>query len=254
MEQIRCNNCDTHFEGNFCNSCGQRSIGNHRLQMQEVVADFFDNTFNLHKGFFFTLWKLFVIPGKVAQAYIDGKRRKYTNPTRFMVIGLAFQTFIDYWFKTTEVIEQEKYYYFSFLSESMNNSMEIWNVKLAVEYILLSNLFMIVLLPLLLYFLFKPLKYNYTELLSTSFYFFPAILFITMPFLFVTKVLLDIYVSKEVIIFIFTGYLFWSYLSFFKSMKWVQRTMRFAFVVIIFMFIRIAVLPWALSIIYLQTP
>ncbi|MAD97155.1 MAG: hypothetical protein CMB99_07515 [Flavobacteriaceae bacterium] len=253
MTQILCKNCENKYQGDFCNSCGQRNIGNHRLQMNEVIADFFDNTFNLHKGFFFTLYKLFISPGTVAKAYIDGKRKRYTNPTRFMVIGLAFQSFIDYWFKTTEVIEHEEYYYFSFLSEAMNSSMEIWNVKLAVEYILLSNLFMIILLPVLLYFLFKPLKYNYTELLSTSFYFFPAILFITMPFLFVTKVLLDIYVSKEVIIFIFTGYLFWSYLSFFKAMKWPQRFLRFTAVIGIFMFVRIAVLPWILSILYLQT-
>ena len=253
MEQVRCKNCDTLYQGNFCPHCGQRHIANNRLQMKEVIADFFDNTFNLHKGFFFTLWKLFVIPGKVAQAYIDGKRKRYTNPTRFMVIGLAFQTFIDYWFKTTEVIEQEEYYYFSFLSEAMNNSMEIWNVKLAVEYILLTNLFMIVLLPALMYFFFKPLKFNYTELLSTSFYYFPAILFITMPFLFVTKVLMDIYVAKEAIIVIFTVYLFWSYLSFFKTMKWPQRLIRFASVIAIFMLMRIAVLPWVLSNVYPQT-
>lgn len=252
MTKNDCKNCNQNFEGNFCNNCGQRNIGNNRLQMKEVIADFFDNTFNLHKGFFFTLWNLFIKPGKVAQAYINGSRKCFTNPTRFMVIGLAFQTFIDYWFKTTEVIEQVEYYSFSFLSEGINNSMEIWNVKLAVEYILLTNLFMIVLLPALLYVLFKPLKYNYTELLSTSFYFFPTVLFINMPFLFVTKVLMDIYVVKEAIIFIFTAYLFWSYQSFFKAMKWPQRLIRFTLVVAIFMFMRIVILPWVLSIIYLQ--
>lgn len=253
MKQIQCKNCNTLYKGNYCNSCGQRNIGNKRLQMKEVITDFFDNTFNLHKGFFFTLWNLFIKPGEVALAYVNGSRKRYTNPTRFMVIGLAFQTFIDYWFKTTEVIEQEEYYYFSLLSEAMNSSMEIWNVKLAVEYILLTNLFMIVLLPVLLYYLFKPLKYNYTELLSVSFYYFPAILFITMPFLFVTKVLMNFYVTKEAIIIIFTSYLFWSFLSFFKAMKLPQRLIRFTLVVSIFMFIRIAVLPWLLSIIYLQT-
>lgn len=250
MEQIHCKNCGNSFKGNYCNVCGQREIGNNRLQINEVIADFIDNTFNIHKGFFFTLWSLFIRPEKVAHAYINGSRKRYTNPTRFMVIGLAFQTFIDYWFKTTDVIAQEKYYYFSFLSKAMNTSMEIWNVKLAVEYILLTNLFMIILLPFLLYLIFKSLKYNYTELLSTSFYFFPAILFITMPFLFVTKVLLDVYVTKEAIIFIFTGYLLWSYLSFFKSMKLPHRLFRFLVAVAIFMFVRIVILPLVLSYIY----
>lgn len=254
MEVTHCKNCNTSFQGNFCNSCGQRAIGNSRLKMTVVIQDFFDNTFNLHKGFFFTLWHLLLRPGNVAQSYIDGKRKRYTNPTRFMVIGLAFQAFIDYWFETTEVIKQEQYYYFAFLSESMNTSMEIWNVKLAVEYILLTNLFMIVLLPATLYVLFKPLHYNFTELLSSSFYFFPTILFLTMPLLFITKVLMGIYVSKEVIIFIYTAYLFWAYLSFFNRMRVHIRVIRFFLAYTILMSLRVFFLPWILSLIYLQTP
>lgn len=254
MEVTQCKNCNTTFQGNFCNACGQRVIGNSRLKMTAVIQDFFDNTFNLHKGFFFTLWHLLLRPGRVAQSYIDGQRKRYTNPTRFMVIGLAFQAFIDYWFETTEVIKQDQYYYFAFLSETMNTSMEIWNVKLAVEYILLTNLFMIVLLPATLYILFKPLQYNFTELLSSSFYFFPTILFLTMPFLFITKVLMGIYTSKEAIIFIYTAYLFWAYLSFFKSMRFHVRLLRFFFAYAILMSLRVFFLPWILSLIYLQTP
>ena len=250
MAKVLCKNCHQSFEGNFCNHCGQRKIANRRLQINEVIADFFDNTFNIHKGFFFTLWNLLLKPGKVAQSYIDGQRKAYTNPTRFMVIGLAFQTFIDYWFETTDIIKNETYFQFSFLSDAMNTSMEIWNVKLAVEYILLSNLFLIALIPFLLYLTFKPLKYNYTELLSASFYYIPTILFITMPFLFVTKVLMGIYVSKEVIIFIFVGYLFWSFLSLFKKMVFTQRLLRLVLAIGLFMLIRTLFLPFILSYLY----
>jgi len=250
MTRNLCKNCNQSFEGNFCSNCGQRKIANKRLHIKEVIVDFFDNTFNIHKGFFFTLWNLFIKPGKVAQAYIDRKRKSYTNPTRFMVVGLAFQTFIDYWFQTTEIIKQDDYFYFSFLSEAMNTSMEIWNVKLAVEYILLTNLFNIVLFPFLLYITFKPLKYNYTELLSASFYYIPTILFITMPFLFVTKVLMGIYVSKEVIILIFVGYLFWSFLYLFKKMVFTQRLLRLVLAIGLFMLIRTLFLPFLLSYFY----
>lgn len=250
MEKSLCKNCNQSFEGNYCNHCGQRKIANKRLHLKEVVLDFLDNTFNLDKGFFFTLWSLFIRPGKVAQSYINGQRKVYINPTRFMVIGLAFQTFIDYWFETTDVIKNEEYYHFSFLSDTMNASMEIWNVKLAVEYILISNLFMIVFIPFLLYITYKPLKYNYTELLSASFYYIPTILFITMPLLFITKVMMGIYVSKEVIIFIFTGYLFWSFLSLFKKMSFLNRFFRLLISIGIFMLIRIIFLPFILSYLY----
>ena len=150
MNQQKCKNCQNIFDGAYCHNCGQRDIGNQRLQMGEVINDFFDNIFNLHKGFLFTFWNLIIIPGSVAHSYINGKRKTFTNPTRYMVIALAFQTFIDYWFKTTDVIKNETYYTFSFLSNSLNKSMEIWNIKLAVEYILLTNLFMIILIPALL--------------------------------------------------------------------------------------------------------
>lgn len=249
MNEIKCKNCQNSFTGNFCSNCGQRHIGNKRLQMREVINDFFDNTFNLHKGFFFTMWKLLITPGKVAHAYINGQRKSFSNPTRYMVIALAFQTFIDYWFKTTDIIENETYFYFSFLSEELNKSMQIWNVKLAVEYILLTNLFMIVLLPALFYFAFKALKLNYTELLTTSFYFFSTILFITMPFLFITKVLIGIYVSKEVIIVIFMSYLLWSNMQFFNKIHIWKRLLKIVLVIAVFMAIRVFCLPLIMSLI-----
>jgi len=250
MSYLECQNCQRSFEGKYCSNCGQRFIGNKRLKMREVIDDFLDNTFNLHKGFFFTFWNLIVKPGYVAQSYINGQRKMFTNPTRYMVIALAFQTFIDYWFKTTDVIENETYYRFSFLSDRINDSMEVWNVKLAVEYILLSNMFMILLIPALLYLVFRELNYNYTELLIVSFYFIPTILFITMPFLFVTKVIFGVFVSLEFITFIFISYLLWSHLLFFRMVPLWLRLLKILMVVIIFMITRILLLPFILSLIY----
>ena len=250
MNNQICRNCQNTFEGNYCSNCGQRNIGNQRLQMLEVINDFFDNTFNLHKGFFYTFWKLVITPGEVAHAYINGQRKLFTNPTRYMVIALAFQTFIDYWFKTTDIIKNETYYVFSFLSTETNKSMEIWNIKLAVEFILFSNLFMIIMVPGLFYLFFKSLKFNYTELLATNFYFIPSILFFTMPILFVTKVIFGIFVSKELIIFIFISYMLYSNLSFFKMVPFRTRLLKILLVIIIFMIIRILFLPFIFTLIY----
>lgn len=253
MKTNNCNNCHQPFIGNYCSHCGQRDIANQRLQMVEVVNDFFDNTFNFHKGFFYTFWNLMITPGKVAHSYINGQRKLFTNPTRYMVIALAFQTFVDYWFKTTEVIENDPYFYFSFLSAEINKSMELWNVRFAVEYILFSNLFMIVVMPGLFHFLFKYLSYNYTELLATSFYFIPSILFITMPFLFITKVVLGINVSKDIIIMLFISYMIWSNLSFFKSVPFWPRLLKILIAIIIFMILRIFFLPYLFTLIYRLT-
>jgi hypothetical protein len=249
MNSQICKNCSSDFIGNFCSHCGQRSIANKRLQIREVLQDFLDNTFNIHRGLFFTFYNLIIRPGKVGHTYLEGQRKTYTNPTRYMVIALAFQTFIDYWFETTEVIKNDKYFNFSFLSEQINESMEIWNVKLAVEYLLFTNLFQIVVIPALFYVLFKFLNFNYTELLTVSFYFNPTILFINMPILLITKVVFGIYISKEIIILIFLAYLIWSNLSFFKVVPFWNRLLRILTAIGIFMFLRVFLLPYVLSLI-----
>lgn len=248
MTSQTCKNCNSDFTKNFCSHCGQRSIANKRLQISEVLHDFFDNTFNIHKGLFYTFYYLIIKPGKVGHTYLEGKRKTYTNPTRYMVIALAFQTFIDYWFETTEVIKKDSYFKFSFLSQQINDSMEIWNVKLAVEYLLFTNLFQIVTIPALFYLFFKFLHFNYTELLTVSFYFNPTILFINMPILLITKVVFGIYISKEIIILIFLVYLIWSNLSFFKAVPFYSRLVRILAVIGIFMFLRVFLLPYLLSV------
>jgi hypothetical protein len=223
MTKQICKNCKYNFEGTFCSQCGQRNIANKRLQVKEVLNDFLDNNFNIHKGFFFTLWKLISSPSNVAHAYISGQRKTFTNPTRYLVIALAFQTFIDYWFKTDEILKNDEYFYFPFLSQQLNNSMELWNIKLAIDYALLSSLFEVLIFPAVLYFLFKSLKLNYTELLTTNFYYIATSTFITMAFLFITKVIFNVFVSIEFIASVVTLYIAWAYLSFFKSTPFFSR-------------------------------
>ncbi|MFC0603635.1 DUF3667 domain-containing protein [Winogradskyella pulchriflava] len=247
METQNCHNCQHSFEGNFCNHCGQRNIGNNRLRIREVVNDFFDNTFNLHKGFFFTFWKLIVSPGKVAHAYIKGQRKRFTNPTRYLVIALAFQAFMDYWFKTDEILEKDEYFYFPFLSERLNNSMELWNIKLTIEFSLLSSLFEVLLFPIIFYVLFRSLKLNFTELLTTNFYYISTSTLITMTILFVTKVLFDVFVSIEFIALLLLIYVSWAYLSFFKTTPLWIRSLKIGVGIAFFLIMRVFVLPFTLS-------
>lgn len=247
METQNCHNCEHSFEGNFCNHCGQRNIGNNRLRIREVVNDFFDNTFNLHKGFFFTFWKLIVSPGKVAQAYIKGQRKRFTNPTRYLVIALAFQAFMDYWFKTDEILENDEYFYFPLLSERLNNSMELWNIKLSIEFSLLSSLFEVLLFPIIFYVLFRSLKLNFTELLTTNFYYISTSTLITMTILFVTKVLFDVFVSIEFIALLLLIYVSWAYLSFFKTTPLWIRSLKIGVGIAFFLIMRVFVLPFTLS-------
>jgi hypothetical protein len=46
------NNCETDFEGNYSFNCGQIDSANSRLVLSDIIKYFFDNIFNIHKGFF----------------------------------------------------------------------------------------------------------------------------------------------------------------------------------------------------------
>lgn len=76
MKRNNCKNCDTEFEGNYCFNCSQAAAANERLRFTNTIEDFFDNTFNLHKGFFFTFWKLIINPREVLSSYIQGSQKK----------------------------------------------------------------------------------------------------------------------------------------------------------------------------------
>jgi len=144
---VNCNNCQNKYSGKFCPNCGQRDIANNRLKFSEIINDFFDNAFNIHKGLFFTFWTLIVNPGKVGKSYIKGQRKKFTNPARYLIIAIAIQAFLDYWFLQPELTQQPDFVNFSFLSEKVNKNMAFWNHTLATKYSLIHNLSMILIFP-----------------------------------------------------------------------------------------------------------
>lgn len=133
MKRNNCNNFGTDYYGNFCFNFGQVDSANNKLAFSNIAKDYFDNTFNIHKGFFFTFWNLIIQPSKVAKSYIRVKRKTYTNPTRYLVIALAALATIEYWTQINEVINNDNFEGFSFLSEELNNSARQWDLRLLTD-------------------------------------------------------------------------------------------------------------------------
>ena len=250
MEKQPCRNCQELFEGNYCFNCGQREIANHRIKFTEVMKDFFDNSFNLHKGFFYTFWSLIIEPGEVGRAYIAGRRKAYTNPTRFLIIAVAVQAFIDYWFQTPEALEKSGFFTFPFLSDTLNDSMEIWNYMLSIDYALANNLFQVFVLPAIFYVLFKRLGYNFTELLTINFYYAGVFLLIVMPLIAINKIVFDHLVTVKSFVIFYIIYYLWATLSFFRDVPFLKRLTKIIFALFIAFIIRIFVLPILLSVFF----
>lgn len=245
---MKCHNCQNTFEGAYCSFCGQRDVANRRLAFKDIVGDFFDNVFNIHKGLFYTFFKLIVRPGYVGQSYIKGKRKQFTNPVRYLIIAIAIQAFVDYWFIHPELNDNPDFIYFSFLSQDMNNNMALWNHILATKYSFIHNLTMILTLPVAFIMLFKKSNYNFTELLAVNFYYFSTGLILTLFSILIFNGFIGT-LPVPIIIMVTLSYIIWSFTGFFNEVPFLKRLLNILVALVLFIFLRVFLMVYILSLI-----
>ncbi len=91
---MNCRKCGFEVTSNFCPNCGHSS--------QAVRFDWkylsqkFVQSFDLSKGFFFTLKQLVVQPGLSLRQYIRGETSGYSNPIKLFLIVGAVTNFLTY--------------------------------------------------------------------------------------------------------------------------------------------------------------
>jgi len=95
-ERMECKNCNTIFEGNYCNHCGQKA-GEKRFTLRNVKGEFLHGFFHIHSGLLFTIRELFVRPGETLRGYIYGKRVKYFNPFTYLLLVSVVGGFLYKW-------------------------------------------------------------------------------------------------------------------------------------------------------------
>jgi Protein of unknown function (DUF3667) len=85
MPTIICKNCDHHFKGNFCPTCGQPATVEH-IGFKYFIHDIPHSIFHVDKGFFYTFKELILRPGKTLREYLDGKRIKHYRPFAYVLL------------------------------------------------------------------------------------------------------------------------------------------------------------------------
>jgi len=108
MEQAEnryCPNC--HYPlpsyGNYCSHCSQKFTDG-RVTFWVLIRDFFESVLNIDSKLFRTLGALF-IPGKLTEAYFQGKQKRYVPPLRlFFVMAVIHFAVIGYF--TLEEMER----------------------------------------------------------------------------------------------------------------------------------------------------
>ncbi len=107
MNSKDCLNCDLQLTDNekFCPNCGQPTKL-HRFTLSHFFHESFHAFTHADKGIFYLLKELAVRPGKVAQEYIGGKRKKYFNPFTFFLMLAAFYVLSSSFRATSDVPER----------------------------------------------------------------------------------------------------------------------------------------------------
>lgn len=208
-----CKNCKNPISeaSKFCNNCGAKVITD-RITVKGMLSDVSQNIFGWDNKFFLTIRKLIIAPQEILGEYLNGTRKKYTNPITFFAIGMAlsifiFNTFDEAYMNMTLETAKAQNEWFSeniggqfksikFQQESLER-----NEKLQKGFLKYFNLISLILLPLYAFIAFlvyrKP--YNYAEHLTIVTYiqglsfFVSSILFLiainTSPYLYSISIL-----------------------------------------------------------------
>jgi len=95
--KVICKNCNNHFQGMFCNQCGQKVI-NTRITIKHLFEIAFDS-FNIHKGLLFTIKLMFTNPGLLINDYLNGRTKDYYNPLKYLLLIASISALFMLWFK-----------------------------------------------------------------------------------------------------------------------------------------------------------
>jgi len=218
---------------------------NSRLTFKSIISNFIDTIFNIDKGFFYTFWNLIRRPGFVVQSFIDGKRKRFTNPVKFFIIATAMQALFEYFFKHKE--QGIPFTSFSFLSVEMNHSMHLWNQIITLDYPILFGVLKILIWPIPLYFLFKKLNYNLAELITGMMYFFSTIVILLMLITMIHNPITNNNLSMEFVIILVTSYMIYALFNFYKKASISWRISGFITTFLILFALRVFILPFSLS-------
>ena len=183
---MKCKNCSHEFHGRYCNACGQEIPG--RINLKHIWTQIADDIFNIDKGLIYTIRSLWVNPGKTAADYIDGKRKNYYGPVKYLILWTAIFFIISPFMALGREGNSITQLLFNrnqpFSSESFADFLNIY-IELLVRYTDLFYLGMVPFFAVLSHFLFRTQQFSIIELFIPYLYLtgqLAFVLVITLPF------------------------------------------------------------------------
>ncbi|MGB5510986.1 MAG: DUF3667 domain-containing protein [Woeseiaceae bacterium] len=90
IDNPNCLNCGARLGGQYCGTCGQRSLSR-LISIWQLLAEAFGDLFELDSRLWRTLRPLLIRPGQLTRDYLLGRRARYMPPFRmYLVLSVIF--------------------------------------------------------------------------------------------------------------------------------------------------------------------
>lgn len=168
-----CKNCEAALQGLYCSACGQKAV-TERLTVRHMLGEFIQAITNLERGFWYTARRLMPEPGPVVREYLEGRRKRFYHPVRYLFVLATLATVIMVW---SGLFEQQQDQIISVQEQAMGIeptergrvSQQMVQEKIK-PYLHLISLLTVPFLGLLSFRLFRKRGYNYAEHLAINAY------------------------------------------------------------------------------------
>lgn len=212
---VTCKNCNHHFEGKFCNNCGQ-SADTNRLDFKFLIKNLRKNFLKyFHGGIFYSAVQLFTRPGHTIREYLDGKRVKHFEPIGLLI---TFATFYGVLYHTYGINM------FAGISESNpNGTIDFKSVSnWMADHFAVVTLVLVPIYSIGSYFSFRKQKYNFYEHIYLNTFLGSQRLLVRIvvfPLFAIWDGMENIFILRDVLIVLDIILMVWSYTQFFNKMK-----------------------------------
>lgn len=217
---MKCLNCSTEFDNNYCPSCGQKA-STHRFSLRYVMSsEIIIGAFMVNKGFLFTLKELFTRPGHSIREYLLGKRSKYFNAFSLLILLIAISYFVNEYsdIKLGDLLDAASKDFTASFEEFMANNPRL---------VYLIN---IPLMAITSFLFFRKSKINFAENIVLNTYVSSALLVLSLPFTLLTVFYSDIETLSfflSATSFASFGYSMWVYYQFFSAYEYNKTSLIF---------------------------
>jgi len=212
---VTCKNCNHHFEGKFCNNCGQ-SADTNRLDFKFLIKNLRKNFLKyFHGGIFYSAVQLFTRPGHTIREYLDGKRVKHFEPIGLLI---TFATFYGVLYHTFGINM------FAGISESNpNGTIDFKSVSnWMADHFAVVTLVLVPIYSIGSYFSFRKQKYNFYEHIYLNTFLGSQRLLVRIvvfPLFAIWDGMENIFILRDLLIVLDIILMVWSYTQFFNKMK-----------------------------------